>query len=124
MGNEADFSYVLANFAMWYIVLFILYIFITSWFVKKQYQAFEYNFYRTKLIYHDSFINITEKEIKYKYIREVQMFQSFIQRWFNIGNIVMYTNAESGMGNGISLVSVSNPKETYDKIKVIINGGN
>ena len=68
---------------------------------KKQYKNYTYDFYKTKVIYKDSFLNVSEKEVKYKYIREVTMRQTFIQRYFNLGNIVLYTNAETGFGNGI-----------------------
>lgn len=88
---------------------------------KKQYDSYTYDFYLTKVIYKDSFLNVSEKEVKYKYIREVTMSQTFIQRFFNIGNIILYTNAETGFGNGISIVNVENVKEVYKKIKDIIN---
>ena len=89
-------------------------------FQKTQYNRLTYNFYKTKVLFEDSFLNLAQKEVKYKYIREVTMRQSFIQRWFNIGNIILYTNAETGMDNGIRIVNVENVKEVYSKIKDII----
>ncbi len=88
---------------------------------KKQYNSYSYDFYRTKVIYKDSFLNLSEKEVKYKYIREVTMSQTFMQRYFNIGNIILFTNAETGLGNGIFIVSVANVQEIYKNIKSIIN---
>ena len=88
---------------------------------KKQYDSYTYDFYLTKVIYKDSFLNVSEKEVKYKYIREVTMGQTFIQRFFNIGNIILYTNAETGFGNGIFIVNVENVKDVYKNIKDIIN---
>lgn len=88
---------------------------------KKQYDSYTYNFYKTKVIYIDSFLNISEKEVKYKYIREVTMTQTFIQRLFNIGTIWLYTNAESGLNNGIRIISVENVSDVYNKIKSTIN---
>lgn len=87
---------------------------------KKQYDNYRYDFYKTKVIYQDSFINISEKEVKYKYIREVVMRQTFIQRWFNLGNIILFTNAETGFANGIYIVNVENVQEVYQNIKSII----
>ena len=49
------------------------------------------------------------------------MRQSFIQGWFNIGSITLYTNAETGYGNGISIVNVENVKDVYTKIKSIVD---
>ncbi len=90
-------------------------------FTKKQYDNYSYDFYKTKVIYRDSFLNVSEKEVKYKYIREVTMRQTIIQRIFNIGNIVLFTNAETGVGNGICIVNVQNVQEIYKKIKSTID---
>lgn len=88
---------------------------------RKQYQSYTYDFYKTKVIYKDSFLNVSEKEVKYKYIREITMRQTFIQRYFNIGNIILFTNAETGLGNGIFIKNVSNVQEIYKQVKEITN---
>jgi len=94
---------------------------IMVFFKSRQYKHLSYDFYNTKVIFEDSFLNLAQKEVKYKYIREVTMRQSFVQRWFNIGNIVLYTNAETGIGNGISIVNVENVHDIYKEIKEIVN---
>lgn len=88
---------------------------------KKQYDSFCYDFYKTKVIYRDSFLNLSEKEVKYKYIREVTMRQTFIQRYFNIGNIILFTNAETGYGNGIYIMNVEDVQDVYRDIKSVID---
>lgn len=88
---------------------------------KKQYDSFCYDFYKTKVIYRDSFLNLSEKEVKYKYVREVTMRQTFIQRYFNIGNIILFTNAETGYGNGIYIMNVENVQDVYRNIKSVID---
>ena len=88
---------------------------------KKQYDSYCYDFYKTKVIYKDSFLNLSEKEVKYKYIREVTMRQTFIQRFFNIGNIVLFTNAETGFANGIFIMNVENVQDIYKEIKSVID---
>ena len=88
---------------------------------KKQYDSYCYDFYKTKVIYKDSFLNLSEKEVKYKYIREVTMRQTFIQRFFNIGNIVLFTNAETGFANGIFIMNVENVQDVYKEIKSVID---
>ena len=88
---------------------------------KKQYDSYSYDFYKTKVIYKDSFLNLSEKEVKYKYIREVTMRQTFVQRYFNIGNIVLFTNAETGFGNGIYIMNVEDVQEVYKNVKSIID---
>ena len=94
---------------------------IIVFFKSKQYKHLTYDFYATKVIFEDSFLNLAKKEVKYKYIREVTMRQSFVQRWFNIGNIVLYTNAETGIGNGIQIINVENVHDVYKQIKEIVN---
>ena len=87
---------------------------------KKQYDCYYYDFYKTKVIYKDTFLKLSEKEIKYKNIREVTMKQTVTQRYFNIGNIILYTNTEMGFG-GISIMNVENVQDVYRNIKSIID---
>ena len=94
---------------------------ISTFFTKKQYANYSYDFYRTKVVYRDSFLNLSEKEVKYKYIREATMRQTIFQRMFNIGTIILFTNAETGVGNGISIVNVENVQEVYKNIKQTID---
>lgn len=88
---------------------------------KKQYDSYEYCFYKTKVSYRDSFLNLAEKEVKYKYIREITMRQTFIQRFFNLGTILLFTNAETGFGNGIAIVNIENVKDIYKQIKDLLD---
>ena len=106
------------------VMFFVIFAVITGIIVflkSKQYKHLTYDFYTTKVIFEDSFLNLAKKEVKYKYIREVTMRQSFVQRWFNIGNIVLYTNAETGIGNGIQIINVENVHDVYRQIKEIVN---
>ena len=88
---------------------------------RKQYKNYTYDFYKTKVIYKDSFLNVSEKEVKYKYIREITMRQTFIQRYFDLGSVILYTKAETGLGNGIFIKNISNVQEIYKQIKEITN---
>lgn len=94
---------------------------ISAFFIKKQIDNRIYNFYKTKIIYKDSFLNLSEKEVKHKYIREITLSQTVFQRIFNLGTVILYTNAESGLGNGIALADLENVQEKYRAIKEIIN---
>lgn len=87
---------------------------------KKHYDGSCYDFYKTKVIYRDNFLNFSEKEVKYKYIREVTMRQSFVQKQFNLGSIILYTNAETGSRNGIFIKNVENVQQVYEDIKYVI----
>lgn len=106
------------------IVLFIILGFIAgidAAFTRRQYKAYKYNFYKTKLIFKDTFLNLAEKEIKYKYIREITLSQTLFQRFFNLGHVRLYTNAESGICNGIVLVNIENPYDVYKQLKALID---
>lgn len=113
----------------------LIYVVVKMIFENMQYNDLEYNFYATKVEYRDGFLNKEEKELKYKYIREVTMNQNILERFCGIGTIRIYTNASSGgrgtssshnnMGgrNGIYIHCVENVQEQYRTIKQIIDEG-
>lgn len=49
------------------------------------------------------------------------MNQTFMQRFFNIGNIILFSTADTGYASGICIANVENVDEIYKKIKGIIN---
>ena len=89
--------------------------------VRINYNYISYVLYKKKIVYKNNFMYLMEKDINYKDVREVTMKQSFIQKFFNIGNIVIFTSAESGMSNGIEIINVENVEDVYKEIKSIIN---
>ena len=118
------------------IVIVAIYVGVKLAFDKMQYEDLNYNFYVTKVEYVDGFLNKEQKELKYKYVREVTMTQSIFERMFNIGTIRIFTNASSGgyyngrnnhnnmMGkNGINIHCVTNLQEQYQKVKELIDEG-
>ncbi len=88
--------------------------------LKKQYEGSNFCFYKTKVIYKEKFLSVLEKEVKYKDIKEVTMRQTFIQKWFNIGSIILFTNANTGFINGVGIPNVKNVQNVYKEIKSII----
>jgi len=92
-----------------------------AFFEKKQYENYKYTFYKDRVVFRDSFLNVSEKELKYKYIREITKRQTFIQRYFNIGNIVLFSNAESGYASGVFMLHIENVDDVYRQIKEITN---
>lgn len=94
---------------------------ISMLFKKMQIKNMEYSFYSTKIVYTDSFLNQTEKEVKYKYIRECVLTRTITDRIFGFGRIVLYTNAESGYGNGIVIPFLENSSEVYKQIKELLD---
>ncbi len=102
------------------IACFLIVLFVKSSFDKRQYVNLCYDFYETRVICKDNFFNTFEKEVEYRYIKEVYMHQTFTQSLFNLGNIVLYTNAANGYDNGINIINVENVEDVYKKIKLII----
>ena len=102
-------------------LLRILFVIGKAFFDKKQYQNYVYTFYGDRVVFRDSFLNVSEKELKYRNIREITKRQTFIQRYFNIGNIVLFSNAETGFVNGVFMVHIEDVDDVYRKVKEIIN---
>lgn len=116
------------------LIYIVVYIIVKMIFGKLQYNVMEYNFYKTKVEYKDGFFNKEEKELKYKFVREVIMTQNILERMCNIGTIRIFTTASSGNygtnnhngmrgKNGIYIHCVENVREQYEKIKQIIDEG-
>ncbi len=89
-------------------------------FKKRQIKCMEYDFYRTKVCYKDSFLNKAEKEVKYKHIREVILTRSISDRIFGFGKIMLYTNAET-YGNGILIPFLDDSESVYKKVKELLD---
>ena len=114
-------------------VIIVFYTLIKTIIDSLQYNDLEYNFYNTKIEYKDGFVNKEEKELKYKYIREVTMTRGVFERMFGLGTVNIFTNASSGGSgtshgnmntrNGIHIHCLSNVEEEYKKIKQIIDEG-
>lgn len=90
-------------------------------FKAVQIKNMEYKFYRTKVEYTDSFLNKTQKEVKYKYIRETLLSRRIFDRIFGFGTIILFTNAETSFGNGIFIPCIVNSEEQYKKIKELLD---
>ena len=107
------------GFIMSILIIAVKYVFLI--FKKKQLNYMRYDFYKTKVEYSDSFLNKAEKEVKYKHIRECVLSRTVSDRIFGFGRIILYTNAETGFGNGIMIPFLENSEEIYKQIKELID---
>lgn len=89
-------------------------------FERQRYKSYEYEFYEDKLIFNSNFINVENKYVKYENVKEIKYVQSLLQTFFNLGDIIINTNAENGINNGIVIHSVENVKNVCDKLNSII----
>ena len=87
---------------------------------KKEYENISFDFYKTKVKFKDDYLIKIEKEVNYKNMKEIIMTQTYMQKKYNLGNIILYTNVE-GYGSSIAIANVENVQTIYNKIKKIIN---
>jgi uncharacterized membrane protein YdbT with pleckstrin-like domain len=103
------------------------------------YRRTEYKFYEDRLEFEEGFFTINKKSIKFKDVREVTLRRGILQRMYGLGTVYLatlatgsssYSNpfAAIGFGNisasGISVRDITNPEETYQKIKAIVDSRN
>lgn len=113
-----------ANLVLQYlvmVVIYIVFIILSTIYNKLKYNANVYKFYDDKVIYTDSFINKESKRIKYSDIKEIRINQMFLQIPFKLGTIVISTNSGKFFDNGILIFGVKNVNEVYQKIEDIID---
>ena len=101
--------------------MLLIYVVVKMIIENMQCNGSEYNFYATKIEYKYGFLNKVEKELKYKYIREVVMHQTILERFCGMGAIEIFTNASSG--GGIYITWVEDVQEQYRTIQQIIAEG-
>lgn len=94
---------------------------IKMFFDRRQYENYEYVFFNDRIVYKDGYLNVSEKELRYLNVKEIAKRQTFIQRVFNIGNIILFSSAENGISSGIYMENIENVDDVYTKIKEIIN---
>lgn len=88
-----------------------------------QYKYINYYFYENYMVYEDDFLNQHRKNIEYSNIKEVEIRRTIIDRILGYGVIVIYTNAENKINNGLVIYALKNPRESYDIIDEIIHKG-
>lgn len=102
------------------VVIIALVMAVVLLFERQKYKSFEYEFYQDKLIFNSNFINVENKYIKYENVKEIKYVQSLLQTFFNLGDIIINTNAENGMNNGIIIHNIEDVKTIYDKLNSIV----
>lgn len=88
---------------------------------RYQYNRMSYTFYQNRVIYESHTWHKVQKEISYHNISEIKMQQNIFQKWFHVGDIILYSHAYNNSDNGITLVSIPNVEEVYEKVQALIN---
>ena len=81
-----------------------------------------YKFYYDKLEYCDILLGIKIQTINYDKINQISYKQSEFAKIFNIGKVMINTS-NYGMATMVVMNYILNPKESYEKIKKIIEKG-
>lgn len=90
-------------------------------FKSKCSKSFFYEFYPDRLKYKDTYFSKKVKELKYSEITEIRYNQTFLQSKFNLGEIDFLTSSKNIFKKVVSLTSVSNVKEKYERIVELFN---
>ena len=87
---------------------------------RQFYRTISYEIGEDSIVENTNFISASKKEIKYSNIKEITCIKGPLQRFFNLGNIILYTQASSSGGNnhsGMTLLDINAVEDVYDKIK-------
>lgn len=94
-------------------------------FVSEFYRKASYQIGEDSIIESTNFITAITKEINYSNIKEIKFSKGPLQRFFNLGNITLHTQASSSGGNndsGMKLLDIQSVEDIYEKIKEKISG--
>lgn len=92
---------------------------ITSETKKAIYQKTNFKFFNDRVFFSSSFINHYNKEIAYDRITEIHLNRSILQKFFNLGTLVILTSATE-FESGIKMVDIENPNKCYTELKKLI----
>ena len=134
-GAAAGFSFILLvwlgkTHLLWYpIIGFPMLFFIATplviLFVKqKTYDLTDYRFFKDHLEYAEGFWTIEKRIVNYRFITEVTMRKSVMQRFYGLGTLYIAVPSFSpGIRgfSGITIADVKKPEKIYDEIQTIIS---
>lgn len=113
-----------ADVLLYFIIILIAYIVFlvgSTIYNKLKYEANDFKFYNTKLVYTNSLIHHEVKEVEYKNIKEIRYSQLFLQMLFKLGTIYIRIDSDKMFHMGIRIDGVKNVKEEYEKLAKILN---
>ena len=118
----------------WWIGILISFVIIKTIFDKKHMHNIEYNFYKDKIEYKDNLFSNEHKTVRYEAIKKVVLKQSFLEKFFNIGRIILSNdisflsalayarNQESAyiLKQGMYISHIGDVQDKYNMVKKII----
>lgn len=84
---------------------------------KKRALGTKINFYETKIVYCFDFLFIHKrKTLKYEEIKDIGYNQTWLQKKFNLGALIVFSKKSGFVFNGIRINDIANIKDTFKKI--------
>lgn len=92
---------------------------ITSETKRAIYQKTNFKFFDDRIFFSSSFVNHYNKEISYDRITEIHLSRDLVQRFFNLGTILILTSATE-FEAGIKMIDIENPNKRFKEVKNLI----
>ena len=106
------------SFYVWFGITFISYIIgIFVW--KKIYTQTEYRVFQNTIEYSSGFMEITQKSVQFKDIKEVNFSMNVVQRFSGLGTIILATPA-AGLSTGVKIRDIETSRDVYQKLKNLV----
>lgn len=105
---------------IFFLCLYLLYVVIRAIIRKKKYEKTSFDFYTDKVIYQNSLRDAKEQTLNYSKIKEIRYRQLVLQRFFNIGDILIKQEKEKWFGHKIYIFGVKDVINQYRKIDKLI----
>lgn len=116
--------YEIVNIIMAILIAFLAIVFVIRIIMQiLDYNGTSYKFTSNSMIYESKFLNQTKKTIEYANIKEVEIRKRILDRIFNYGIIIIYTNAEKTYGGATVLYAIKNAQDVYENIESLIHTG-
>jgi len=123
-NTNFEYIYKVVNIFILVLLIFSILMFIARIvFQVLTYKGIKYTFYKDCMVYENNFLNQTKKTIEYSNIRELEIKRTLLDRIFNYGVIIIYTNAEKSYGSATIIYGVKDIQKHYDNIENIIHNG-
>lgn len=103
-------------------IIYAVYVVISTLIRMMRYQCSKYEFYSDRVVITDSFYKRIPNVIEYKDIKDVLIYQDYVQKFFGYGSIIIKINTNNILKKEIILPAIENVQNVaVDLNKVIYN---
>lgn len=106
------------------IAFFLIYVIADVLITKHKYKNLQYLFYDDKIIVLNNNKSSNDAVINYNETIDILMYQNYLQKIFDIGDLIIKLDDKKFFGKSLRLISIGKYKETTQKIyNIIYNNG-